>query len=281
MQTIIDILNLKITKKCIVCENEKPILDFYFKNGGKYYRDSRCKKCANLLSKQYYVKNINMRREQNRIRMSRYTPEEYRKKQREWRNNNVETYNETKRKWKTKNIEKLRELGKKRRANIVERCKNDEQFNIFYHKRLEQYNKKWREKNYEKAKEIQRRSENKQNNTLKGKLNHSVSARIQKSLRRGRTKKNRHWETLVNFTIDQLKEHLEKLFKPGMTWENYGTYWQIDHKVPIAYFNYDKPEDINFKICWSLKNLQPLEAIENYKKHDKVDEEILNEVIAS
>jgi len=56
-----------------------------------------------------------------------------------------------------------------------------------------------------------------------------------------------------------------------MTWENYGTYWHIDHKIPIAVFNYEKPEDIDFRLCWSLKNLQPLEKIENIKKKDKLE----------
>jgi len=84
-------------------------------------------------------------------------------------------------------------------------------------------------------------------------------------------KAGRQWETLVNFTVDQLKQHLEKLFTPEMTWENYGTYWHIDHKIPIAVFNYEKPEDIDFRLCWSLKNLQPLEKIENIKKKDKLE----------
>ncbi len=84
-------------------------------------------------------------------------------------------------------------------------------------------------------------------------------------------KNGRHWETLVGYTADQLKRHLEKLFKSGMTWENYGSYWWIDHKIPISAFNFERPEDIDFKRCWSLRNLQPLEAKQNRVKHDKVD----------
>jgi hypothetical protein len=62
-----------------------------------------------------------------------------------------------------------------------------------------------------------------------------------------------------------------KLFKPGMTWENYGTYWHIDHKVPVVVHNFNRPEDIDFRLCWALRNLQPLEALENMKKQDKLD----------
>jgi len=84
-------------------------------------------------------------------------------------------------------------------------------------------------------------------------------------------KANRHWESLVDFTADQLKEHLEQLFRPGWTWENYGSVWHIDHKTPIAVFNFDKPEDIDFRICWSLKNLQPMDVMENKIKSAKID----------
>lgn len=95
-----------------------------------------------------------------------------------------------------------------------------------------------------------------------------MSSGINKSLRNG-AKSARHWESLVDFTIDQLKVHLEKLFLDGMTWQNYGK-WHIDHKVPIAVFNFSKPEHIDFKRCWSLKNLQPLWAHDNISKRAKI-----------
>jgi len=91
---------------------------------------------------------------------------------------------------------------------------------------------------------------------------------MNESLQKG-MKAGRHWEELVNFTIDELKKHIEKLFTPEMTWENYGTYWHIDHKVPIAVFNFERPDDIDFHLCWSLKNLQPLEASKNMSKGAK------------
>ena len=36
-------------------------------------------------------------------------------------------------------------------------------------------------------------------------------------------------------------------------------------------FTYETPEDIDFKRCWALKNLQPLEAKENLRKQAKLD----------
>jgi hypothetical protein len=106
--------------------------------------------------------------------------------------------------------------------------------------------------------------------TPKGKLNNSISARVNHSLGKG-VKAGRAWEELVGFTVDQLKAHLEKKFKPGMSWENYGSYWSIDHKIPVAVHNFEHPDDIDFRFCWSLKNLQPLEVKINSSKRDKLE----------
>lgn len=58
---------------------------------------------------------------------------------------------------------------------------------------------------------------------------------------------------------------LEAKFKPGMSWENHGA-WHVDHKRPIASYNFSSVDDHEFKECWSLENLQPLWAKENLSK---------------
>jgi len=65
------------------------------------------------------------------------------------------------------------------------------------------------------------------------------------------------------------KNHLEKQFKDGMTWDNYGD-WHIDHIRPISSFNFKSYEDKEFKECWDLNNLQPLWAEENIRKHNRI-----------
>lgn len=78
------------------------------------------------------------------------------------------------------------------------------------------------------------------------------------------------WYELVGYTASELKEHLERQFLPGMTWENRGANgWHIDHVVPIASFNYDSPDHADFKACWALTNLRPLWAGDNIRKKDK------------
>ena len=54
-----------------------------------------------------------------------------------------------------------------------------------------------------------------------------------------------------------------------MSWENYGSYWHIDHIKPDSRFIYESVEDIEFKKCWALSNLQPLKAEDNLKKSNK------------
>lgn len=79
-------------------------------------------------------------------------------------------------------------------------------------------------------------------------------------------KSGRTWRKLVGYTIENLMKHLEKQFDDKMTWENYGSYWWIDHIKPRSLFKYENVENPEFKKCWALENLQPMEKIANIKK---------------
>lgn len=161
--------------------------------------------------------------------------------------------------------------GKNGLLSICRICKlkEDREWRTKHPEKIRALRKKWRTGHPELAKELKKKTNLNQRGALKGKLNNNISGRVRKTLHG--SKANRRWESLVGYTIDQLKRHLEKLFKPGMTWENYGTYWHIDHKIPVVVFNFEKPEDIDFRLCWSLKNLQPLERMENLSKRAKIN----------
>ena len=45
----------------------------------------------------------------------------------------------------------------------------------------------------------------------------------------------------------------------------------IDHIIPKSVFNFSDPKHADFKKCWSLKNLRPMWAVENLKKHNKLE----------
>ena len=117
---------------------------------------------------------------------------------------------------------------------------------------------KYREENREVI-NAKKRAKYRQDN--KYRLNNAISSAIYRALK-GR-KLERHWEDLVNYNIQDLKEHLESQFDENMTWDNMGNYWEIDHIIPQNLFSYESEQDEQFKICWSLANLRPLEKIAN------------------
>lgn len=84
-------------------------------------------------------------------------------------------------------------------------------------------------------------------------------------------KKRRRTFDLAGYSVDDLKKHIEKQFLPGMTWENFGKLWHIDHIVPLRAFNFTKPEDPDFKRAWAICNLRPLWAKENISKGGRLE----------
>jgi len=89
---------------------------------------------------------------------------------------------------------------------------------------------------------------------------------VNKWLKRlGSSKKGSSVLYYLGYSIQELKKHLEYQFDPNMTWNNYGTYWHIDHIIPQSDLPYRSMEDDNFKKCWALSNLRPLEAIQNMR----------------
>lgn len=127
--------------------------------------------------------------------------------------------------------------------------------------------------NYEKYKVKQKRAQDKRRSIIKNKISDNISLMVRQSLKRVSASKNGcHWETLVGYTIEKLKKHLESQFTEGMGWKNYGLYgWHIDHKKPISSFHFDSLKDREFKKCWALENLQPLWAKENLSKGAKLN----------
>lgn len=75
---------------------------------------------------------------------------------------------------------------------------------------------------------------------------------------------------LLGCGIDQMRQRLESLWQPGMSWRNYGSLegcWSIDHIRPCA--NFDLTDPAQQKICFHFSNLQPLWHIDNMRKQDK------------
>jgi len=106
--------------------------------------------------------------------------------------------------------------------------------------------------------------------TTREKLDNNMAYGIWRTLKD--KKGGRKWESLVVYTTEDLIKHLEKQFDENMTWGNYGSYWCIDHIKPISSFTYKDTDSDQFRECWSLRNLQPMEKIQNIKKGNKYEE---------
>ena len=66
-----------------------------------------------------------------------------------------------------------------------------------------------------------------------------------------------------------LMKWLEFQFNDKMNWNNLGSYWHIDHILPVSLFNFEKEKE-KF-ICYNWTNLQPLEKKENISKSNKIE----------
>ena len=141
---------------------------------------------------------------------------------------------------------------------------NKKRYYLENKERINIYKKDNRERRNTTQREYQR---NRYKNDPMFRLRASVSTLIRRSLRNN--KNGYHWETLVDYKQEDLRNHLEAQFKDGMTWENYGK-WQIDHKIPISLFNIKNAKSKGFKKCWALENIQPLWAKENLEKRDNL-----------
>lgn len=118
------------------------------------------------------------------------------------------------------------------------------------------------------------------NRNQKQKFSRSFSSAMYSALKNN--KAGRHWEELVPYTLDQLRQHLESQFTSEMNWDNYGSYWEIDHIIPQNLFKYSTAKDKEFQICWSLYNLRPLEKYKNRqrpKDGSDISEEIKRKII--
>lgn len=71
--------------------------------------------------------------------------------------------------------------------------------------------------------------------------------------------------TLVGCSGKFLRLHLEAQFTEGMSWENYGK-WHIDHVIPLSSAKTKEEMEL---LC-HYTNLQPLWALENIKKSNKI-----------
>jgi hypothetical protein len=226
-------------KICGKCATPKNYTDFYRdktqKDGYAFY----CKECRNKAVAQWQHDNP-----------QKATEIKYR-----WLKNNPTKASASSLKWNKNNAKRVNECSRLRRAKHPAEC--------YRATRL------WLKEHPEKVKEYNKRKAIKEASSVQGILNKSMRTYMCRSLRG--MKGGRRWESLAGYSVNKLKTHLEKQFVTGMSWEEREK-WHIDHKIPLSVFNFNKPEDIDFKKAWALENLQPMWAAKNISKGAKLTE---------
>ena len=96
-------------------------------------------------------------------------------------------------------------------------------------------------------------------------LSASARCRVRGAILRG--SKSASTKELIGCTVSELRTHLEQKFRSGMTWENYGPVWHVDHIRPCASF--DLTDSVQQRECFHFSNLQPLFKSENLQKGAK------------
>jgi hypothetical protein len=229
-----------ITRVCRgQCGKELDINEFssYKDKKGNIKYSYYCKKCDYLKVKEYRRKN----KEKHREQVKRH----------------YEKHKEERLQYSKEHYKKYKEV----RAQNYQENKDEirQKMNAYYEKypeKKKEINKKYFDKRYQ--------------NDMNFRISHTIGNQIRNALFGG--KNNIHWEELVDFTLQDLMNHLELLFDENMNWDNFGKYWQIDHIVPINAFNIKSYEDETLKKCWCLENLQPLDYKTNVIKSDQINE---------
>ena len=144
----------------------------------------------------------------------------------------------------------------------VDKEKRKQQLASFRHQNPD-YLKRWREANRERDREINREYiKTRYHSDAIYRLAHILRTRLFKCAKGMGISAPK----ALGCSIEELQKHLETKFLPGMSWENYGLHgWHIDHIIPLD--SADSPEQVE-RLC-HFTNLQPLWAIDNWKKGNK------------
>ncbi len=245
-------------KICIKCNIELQLDNFSIAKGNK---DGFCNKCKNCVST--YVKNHTIK---NKVKIAKQR-KEFREANKE-RLSKPEIYVILNNKICTvcdidKPIDEFNKCKRNKDAHRFE-CK------ICQSKKQKNYNQNNPEisKNYRIVNKdiLNIKKNNKKKTDIQFKITCNLRTRLW-----GAIKNNFKSGSAVSdlgCTISDFKIYIEKQFKDGMTWENWGRdTWHLDHKNPLTNFDLTNREQLLMAVHYS--NIQPLWANENLEKSSK------------
>jgi len=91
---------------------------------------------------------------------------------------------------------------------------------------------------------------------------------MRQAIKAAGTQKAKRTEQLLGCTSVQFRDHLQSQFTPEMNWENYGSFWCVDHISPLSAFDLTKPHQQ--RLAFHYSNCRPLGKLENNLKADRV-----------
>lgn len=230
---------------CTKCNQYRPIDDFCLKPHtmvAKYV----CRPCEREKNQAYYLSNRESILAQNK----------------EYRDSHVEEYCQSRALYYRSNRELIS-------AKTKVKYQTDLQFNYETKRR----SVRWQRENPERYRlRLNRYCKERETRDVSFKLARRLRARIKHALKKGSDTKKFPFVSIVGCGVEEVRLHLESLWQPGMTWENWGTHkmggpkvWHIDHIRPCASFDLTDPEQQ--KACFHYTNLQPLWATDNLTKY--------------
>ena len=255
-------------KKCTGCKVEKPFDQFAKRSQSKDGLQAKCKDCNKLY------------RQANQTYYKEYSKQHY--------EDNLDYYTNRNKNYLENNPNYNANYYKENKQIISENKKfiyKNDKSKVLYANKIYYLNNKKYVIRLNNQYQIKRRK-----NDPAYKLRAYISTSIGFVLKSNNSSKNGN--SILDFlpyTIQELKNHLEKQFEPWMNWKNWGIYdsktwndddhttwtWQLDHIIPHSEFYYTSTSDDNFKLAWDLSNLRPysskLNSIEgsNRKRHKK------------
>ena len=125
---------------------------------------------------------------------------------------NKEAYKERSKKYHTENPD----AAKKHWGNFK---KNSDKYMVA--------SKEWNKDNRER---INKRIKERKNSNPLLRLQDSVTSVINRYLKEKTQKTNEY----LGCSYKEYSVYLEKQFDENMNWDNYGTYWEIDHTIPLS-----------------------------------------------
>ena len=160
--------------------------------------------------------------------------------------------------------DKIRDRQKKSRQSCVDyRKRVNKLYRQKHYDRLVENKKAWNRLNKKHVTDYNR---NYANSRRKVDVNFRLRMNLRNRLRLAIKENNKSdgLTTLIGCSVQELIHYLEGKFKTGMNWENYGSYWVVDHILPCASFDLSKQKEQ--RKCFNYTNLQPLTVSENLSK---------------